>query len=327
MNVREKALEIFENNRGRYISGTEIASMLAVSRNSVWKAVKTLQKEGYDILSVTGLGYQLPEDTDILSVQSISKYLDEYSEVFDIDVRKHVTSTNDVAKELAARGEKEGRVVISEMQTGGKGRLGRRFFSPEKTGIYMSLLLRPRTAVSESLLITTAAAVAVAEAIEAVSGKEAGIKWVNDVFCGGRKVCGILTEASFGIESGGLEYAVLGIGINARRPEKGFPEEIRDIADAVFEDGSTDERSRLISEVLKRFWDYYKMLPDKSFLKEYRNRSILIGKEIQIMTGVKAEKAIALGIDDEFRLICRLPSGESRLLSSGEVSTSIARQQ
>ncbi len=125
-----------------------------------------------------------------------------YEGFFDIDVRKEVTSTNNACKELAAVGAREGSVVISERQTGGKGRLGRKFFSPERTGIYMSIVLRPKITASESLLITTAAAVAVAEAIEVVANRKAGIKWVNDVFLGNKKVCGILTEASFGMESG-----------------------------------------------------------------------------------------------------------------------------
>jgi BirA family biotin operon repressor/biotin-[acetyl-CoA-carboxylase] ligase len=310
MSVKEKALEVLEMNRGRYVSGGEIASELHVSRNSVWKAVKALQKEGYGILTVTGLGYMLPEDTDILSAQGISKYLTGYEGVFDIDVRKEANSTNNACKELAAVGAREGSVVISERQTGGKRRLGRKVFSPE----------RPKITASESLLITTAAAVAVAEAIEVVANRKAGIKWVNDVFLGNKKVCGILTEASFGMESGGLEYAVLGIGINVKKPEGGFPEEIREVADSVFDEVSLDERSRLTAEVLKRFWDLYILLPGKAFLDEYRKRSVLTGKEVGIVSGDKTEKAVVLGIDDDFRLVVRMPDGEERLLSTGEVS-------
>ena len=323
MGVREKVLEFLEVNKGRYVSGAEIAGKLSVSRNSVWKAVKNLEKEGYDIHSVTGSGYMLSKETDILSVQSIKKYLGEDGNVFDLDVKKTVTSTNDALKGLAVSGAREGKVIISEMQTKGKGRLGRSFFSPEKTGIYMSLLLRPKIPASQSLLITAAAAVAVAEALEEVSGRKTGIKWVNDVYSDGKKVCGILAEASFGMESGGLEFAVLGIGINVESPVAGFPEEIKDKAAAVFEDGGADVRSRLISEVLKRFWDYYIRLPEKGFLEAYKKRSILTGKKVEVITGGMAENAVALDIDDECRLIVKMQDGRICPLNSGEVSIRI----
>ena len=326
MSIKDKTLTVLENNKGDFISGAQLASQLSVSRNAVWKAIKALQEEGYHICAVTNKGYSLSYDTDILSSQSISKYLSENSNTFNINVYKTIPSTNSAIKELAINGEKEGNVIISEEQTAGRGRHGRKFYSPPSTGIYMSILLRPRISASEALLITAAAAVAVAEAIDTVSGREAKIKWVNDIYCDNKKVCGILTEAAFGLESGGIEYAVLGIGINVKPPKNGFPEEIKNIATEVFQEEafpSADVRSMLIAEVLERFWSYYEHLEEKSFLKAYKERSLLMGKEILVITNSSSEKAVVLEITDECNLKVRMEDGSVRLLSSGEVSVKI----
>ncbi|WP_300382626.1 biotin--[acetyl-CoA-carboxylase] ligase, partial [Clostridium sp.] len=230
---------------------------------------------------------------------------------------------NSAIKDLAIKGEKEGTVIISEEQTEGRGRFGRKFYSPKGTGIYMSILLRPQISGSESFLITTAAAVAVAEAIEGVSGKEAKIKWVNDIYCEDKKVCGILTEASFDLESGGLEYAVLGIGINVKTPENGFPEEIKYIASEIFDNKAfnlEDVRSKLVAEVLERFWVYYKDIKKKTFLTAYKEKSLLINKEVFIISRSSSKKAMVLDIDDECKLKVRMEDGSIQFLSSGEVS-------
>jgi BirA family transcriptional regulator, biotin operon repressor / biotin---[acetyl-CoA-carboxylase] ligase len=326
MSIKDKTLVVLENNKGNYISGAQLAEQLSVSRNSVWKAIKSLQDDGYNISAVTNKGYCLSLDTDILSSQSISKYLSKDNDIFNINVYKTITSTNSAIKDLAIKGEKEGNVIIAEEQTEGRGRLGRKFYSPNGTGIYMSILLRPQISASESFLITTAAAVAVAESIDAVSGKEAKIKWVNDIYCDNKKVCGILTEASFDLESGGLEYAVLGIGINVKTPEKGFPEEIKDIASEIFNNeifDLKDVRSKLVAKVLEGFWNYYKFIDNKSFLDAYKSRSLLINREILIISRNSSEKAVALEIDDECKLKVRMEDGSIRLLSSGEVSLKI----
>jgi len=320
MNVKTQVLEVLESNRGTFISGTELANKISVSRNAVWKAIKALEEEGYEISAIKNRGYSLSEETDILSEQSIQKYLKEYPDVFDIEVYKVIESTNNKAKALGAEGAAEGKVVLAEEQTGGKGRLGRKFFSPNGSGIYMSILLRPQVEATKALLITTAAAVAVAEAIEAVSDKEAKIKWVNDIFIENKKVCGILTEASLGMENGGVEYAVLGIGINVKEPKGGFPEEIEDIATSVFKEANTDVRSQLVAQILERFWGYYQVLCDKTYMEEYKRRSFLIGKEITVISGEERRLATALEINDECQLKVRMEDGEECILSTGEVS-------
>lgn len=322
MSAKQHVLSVLEQNKGNSVSGARLAGELSISRNAVWKAIKALQSEGYAISAVPNKGYCLSEENDILSVESITPYLADNLKELSLMVHKSVTSTNTLLKELAGEGEKEGKVLIAEEQTGGRGRLGRKFYSPAKTGIYMSILLRPKLTVDDALFITTSAAAAVAEAIESVTGCEASIKWVNDIYCNGKKVCGILTEAGVDFEGGGLEYCIVGIGINVARPLEDFPEELKDIADGIFETRlySSDLRSRLAAEILNRFWGYYKEFHNKNFIKEYRERSFLIGREISVLMGDKQEKATALDIDERARLIVKLTNGEIKALSSGEVS-------
>lgn len=256
-----------------------------------------------------------------ISPESIRKHIFKYQDAFDFDVRKVVTSTNDIAKDLAHRGAKEGTVVISQEQTAGKGRRGKKFYSPSASGVYMSIILRPKYNANQSLLITVASAVAVARTVEKNSGKEAKIKWVNDVFCNDKKVSGILTESSFNAKNGRIDFIVLGIGINIQEPKGGFPSELEDIAISMFQENVfSDVRSKIIAQVLEEFWFFYLNLEEKVFLQEYKDRSILIGRQIKIINQDKAQIATVLEIDDECRLKVKMQSDEIKVLSSGEVS-------
>lgn len=321
MSAKQHVLSVLEANRGQAISGSKLAQELSISRNAVWKAIKGLQDEGYAITAVTNKGYSLSDDNDILSSQSIEPYLGSCKENLRIEVHKTITSTNTVMKELAGQGELEGKVLIAQEQTEGRGRLGRSFYSPP-TGIYMSILLRPKMTIEDSLFVTTTAAVAVTKAIETIAKCEAKIKWVNDIFCNGKKVCGILTEAGIDFESGTLDYAVVGIGINVAYPKEGFPDELKEIATSIFDKNlySANARSQLVAEILNNFWEYYKNSTMKSCLDEYRKRSFLIGQEINVMLGDTTQKAIAIDIDDKARLVVKYPDGEIKTLHSGEVS-------
>ena len=321
MSVKQEILAAFEGSRGQCLSGEELSGRLGVSRNAVWKAVQALREEGYAIEAVPGLGYSLSAATDILSPQSIARFLSAELPLR-LDVRREVDSTNSIAKRCGAAGEAEGLVVIAERQTAGRGRLGRSFHSPAGTGVYLTLLVRPQLTAADSLWLTTAAAVAVAEAIEAVAGREARIKWVNDVYVADRKVCGILTEAAMDLESGALEYAVVGIGINVREPAGGFPEELRSIAGAALppENRDADARSRLVAEVLTRFWGYYRALPEHPFHAEYCRRSWVVGRPVTVFQGSRTWPGRAVGIDEACRLLVERADGTVEALSSGEVS-------
>lgn len=321
MSTKDTILEFLEKNRGFYISGERIAEKLDISRTAVWKAIKKLQKEGYEIKAITNRGYSLDRDSDILSADGIRNHLNDSFRDLRPEVFVTVDSTNNVCRKKANTGEAEGYVAVAGAQTAGRGRRGRQFFSPAGTGIYLSILLRPTAYQgTEVLRLTTMAAVAVCEAIEAVSDKKTSVKWVNDIFIDGRKVCGILSEASFGLEEGLLDCVVLGIGINAYPPKDGFPEEIADKAGSVFEEPAAGNRNRLAAEVLNRFMTYYRNDATDSHFEEYRNRSLVIGRDVEIKKGNKIFKAHVLGLDDDCGLKVRFDNGSEAVLHSGEVS-------
>lgn len=322
MSVKSDVLELFEMNRGTHLSGEDIAKKLDVSRNAVWKAVKSLQTEGYDIEAVNNKGYCLNVSNDVLSAQGIRKYLREpIVGQADIEVYKLVDSTNTRLKVLAGQGEKEWKIIIAEEQTNGKGRLNREFYSPTGSGIYMSLLLKPMFSAEESLFITTMAAVAVTKAIEEVVHIKPSIKWVNDIFYQDKKICGILTEAAMNVEDGHLNYAVLGIGINVKRPQQDFPKQLENIATCLLEpeEKIDDIRCRLAAEVINNIWFYYQNIGNHSFMKEYIEYSFLIGKYITIV-GREQEELLVKGIDENAGLVVQHKDGSIDVLSSGEVS-------
>ena len=323
MSVKDEVLKELENNKGDYISGGQLADNLGVSRNSVWKAIKALEKSGYEINAIPNKGYCLAEKNDILSSYSIKQHLKNPH--LDISVFSSVTSTNTILKKMAEQGAKEGTVIIAEEQTAGRGRTGKQFYSPKGTGIYISILLRPDIPAEESLFLTTSAAVATARAIEDVSDKRALIKWVNDIYLEDKKACGILTEGAFNVETGKLDYAIVGIGINVCIPDGGFPDNIKDIANAIFDKqtDSINKRSVLIANLLDYFMEYYKDFKSKSYVKEYIERSMIIGKTITVIEGSKTSVAKAIDIDKNCRLKVQFENGTTKWLSSGEVSTKI----
>lgn len=267
------------------------------------------------------------KNNDILSVEEIGKNLNkELKKKLNIEIYKRISSTNTVLKEMALNGEKEWKVLIAEEQTNGKGRLNRSFYSPAATGIYMSVLLKPDISAKEALFITTMAAVAVSEAIETVIDKVTEIKWVNDIFCNGKKVCGILTEAAFNNQNTGLDYVVLGIGINLKNPKDSFPEELRDIAAGLIDEGQYEGenlRSKIIAEVLSNIHMYYKNLEKHQFMKKYKEKSMLIGKKVYIKDDIKKEALLVKDIDDSAALVVEHIDGRIEKLSTGEVSVKI----
>lgn len=242
---------------------------------------------------------------------------------FDIRCFDVIDSTNTALKAEGAKGAKEGTVIIADSQTMGRGRLGRRFESPTGTGIYMSILLRPKFNPEEALKITTGAAVAIATAIEDVSGEDTKIKWVNDIYMRERKVCGILAESSLNFETKSFEYCVLGIGINVKAPEGGFPEEIKDIAGAVFEEYiPEDAREKIVAKVLDNFFNFYENMPSDDYIDDYRRRSLLTGREVTYinnLTGLE-ESGIAVDVDKDCHLLVKLTDGSIKAFSTGEVN-------
>ena len=229
-------------------------------------------------------------------------------------------STNDDLKKAARDGAEEFTLIVADRQTKGKGRLGRSFFSPEGTGAYMSLLLKPQCTAGESTLLTCLAAAATADAIEEVTGIKSDIKWVNDIFISGKKVAGILTEGSVSRDTGRPDWAVVGIGINIAPPESGFPDEISSVADSLLQKADTDVRNRLIAATVNRIFYYYKSFSEKTFMQAYRKRLFFIGKKVTLIRNGKETEVIAEGIDSMCRLCVILPDGSREAVFGGEIS-------
>ena len=251
-----------------------------------------------------------------ISKKYIKKELSESG--FKISVKNSVSSTNTLMKERGKKGAGEFSVLIAQRQTKGRGRMGRSFYSPDGSGIYMSILLKPDINTN-SLLITTHTAVCCARVFERMTGKSVGIKWVNDIYMNERKVCGILAESYVGEES----FTVLGIGINVVKPKDGFPDDIKNRAGAVFESSSPYLREKLICELLREFIKMYKEKNNKEYLKEYKERSIITGKEILLLKSETEEKATALYINDDYSLTVEKENGEICTVNSGDVSIKI----
>lgn len=321
MATKDNLLALLTDRAGEYLSGEELAQQLGVSRTAVWKAVNALRKAGFEIDAVQNKGYSLVGSRDVLHEGAVRKYLTQ--PIGQLLVQPTVTSTNALLRELAADRAPEGTVVIAGEQTRGRGRLGRSFYSPADTGLYLSLLLRPEGfSPAQAVRMTTMAAVAVCQAIEAVSGRNAQIKWVNDIFLDGRKVCGILTEGSFDLETGSLNSIILGVGINVYAPADGFPRELEQIAGAVLPEPITDGRSRLAAEFLNRFLELYRR-QDSTYAAEYRRRSLVLGRQVLVITPAEQKTALALDVDEECRLLVKYPDGKTEALSSAEISVKV----
>lgn len=326
LNIKENIISILESNKGLFISGEKLASELNVSRTAIWKAVKSLRNEGYDIHSVSNKGYALSKETDILSSKIIKNNMPKYSDKFNFIIYKTVESTNIIARGMAINGADSGTVILAEEQTNGYGRNGKSFFSPYGTGIYMSIILnlKKEKKLFNSSFITTAAAMAVSKSIEEISNENTQIKWVNDVFINEKKVCGILTEGAFSFEDGKLDYAVIGIGINVNFPKNGFPKELDNIAASINSQNDnnantkSDIRNILVAKILENLYDYY--FNDVNFYEEYKKRSFLIGKKVSININNKEHIVKVLDIDKTFALIIEFHDGKVDRLVSGSIN-------
>lgn len=234
-----------------------------------------------------------------------------------ITVADSVTSTNTVLKEQARNGAPHGSVLIAKGQTAGRGRLGRSFYSPENSGLYMSILIRNNIKPEFSQFITPAAAVAVTRSLKKAGVNNLGIKWVNDIYCNNKKVCGILTEVEFLKNSISPAFFIVGIGINLNT--KDFPEDIKNTAGSVFRTNQFDVNV-LCAEIINNLFLLCENLIPENFIGEYKSQSILNGRDVLLISGEKQTPAHILGIDDSFRLVAKLGDNSILHINTGEVS-------
>lgn len=318
MPTKKDVLSILENERERFVSGQELAETLKISRSAIWKAVKSLEEDGHKILAVTNKGYKLDKNSDIITEEGIRMHLPERLKEIPIIVLKTTDSTNTQAKKLALEKIPSGTIILAEEQTAGRGRLGKSFFSPYGSGLYMSIILRPDNNITDPQMITIAAALAVCRAIERLTDLKPKIKWVNDIYLDGKKICGILTEAVTDFESGSVESIVVGIGVDCTINEDMLPEELCGIVGSL---GASElKRNQLAAEIAEDVIESFGKLGDLGIINEYRKRSMMFGREVSFEREGKRYFADVTSINDMGNLLVRLKTGESLVLNSGEVT-------
>ncbi|MBP5292787.1 MAG: biotin--[acetyl-CoA-carboxylase] ligase [Clostridia bacterium] len=323
--IKSEVLKILTTADGP-VSGEKLSGSLHVSRTAIWDAIRKLRSEGYAIEGTRGYGYIL-SGCDIVSAEGISRFW-KGEKLPSITVLPSCVSTNDILKKAASEGLETGSSVLSREQQGGRGRYGRLFVSPRDKGLYLSVLLRPEKSWSEVPLLTVYVSVCVANVLEKLAGlpeNSISVKWVNDLYLSGKKICGILTEGVMDMESNRLDHAVVGIGINLYPCT--FPKELAAIAtDLETQTGRHVDINELAAEIIRAVMEYTPESAHRS-LENYRQRSFLIGQKVVIHpagdrshAGQKALEALVTGIGDAGELQVRTDDGRNMELRSGEVT-------
>jgi BirA family biotin operon repressor/biotin-[acetyl-CoA-carboxylase] ligase len=314
-------LRHLEANSGKWISGADLAEQVNVSRNTIWRIIKKLQDTGYAIESVTGRGYQLKNDQDLLSEYGIILNLNNPSN-YQIEILGTVDSTNNILKEKARAGYPAGTLIVANAQESGRGRRGRDFFSPPGTGVYFSLLIRPDHNFNPGQKSPALAAVALSSAIDKILDKTSGIKWVNDIYLDQKKVAGILSEAELDFETASIAYLVIGVGVNVYQPQTDFPSELKHTASALLP--STQPKAGLRNKLIAEFLNQWEILakPEQSMqaLEIFRSKSILTGKTVNIWHNHNKIVTKVLDVNQEFELVVELKDGSIQTINHGEAT-------
>ncbi len=318
--LKQQVLGLLTGAGEQFLSGEAMSRTLGVSRTAVWKAVQSLEEEGFTVQRRTNRGYRLAGLGETLSESAVRARLAP-GDSRRLLVLEETDSTNTRLKALALEGAPHGTAVLALRQTGGRGRRGRAFFSPPG-GLYLSVLLRPEAEVRELMALTALTAVAVRRAVREETGLEAEIKWTNDLVAGNRKLCGIGTELSLEGETGRVQFAVVGIGINAATRE--FPPELRETATSLWlETGSAPALADLAAAVLRqmdRVWPDALGPERQDWLREYQAHCLTLGKDVLLVRGRERRRGHALGLTEDAALRVRFEDGSEGVVDSGEVS-------
>lgn len=319
--IRRKLLEAFSEAQGGYVSGQKISDLLGCSRTAVWKHIEELRKEGYELEAVRKKGYRIVGKPNKITSNEIRLGLETEKLGQEIYYYDSVTSTQSIAQELASKGVPEGTIIVADEQTGGRGRMARTWYSPKETGIWMSLILRPKISIQRTPQLTLIAAVAIVQAIEEVTGLSPHIKWPNDILINGKKVVGILTELQ--AEADQVHSVIIGMGINVNQNVDHFPEHLLSIATSLaIEKGQSITRAELIQKILLRFEGlYFQYLkhgfkPIKLLWESY---AISLNKFITARTLSGAIKGKAIGINDEGVLLIETDEGKIEHIYSADI--------
>ncbi len=317
---KDKILNILRSSRSAFISGEDLARKIGISRTMVWKHIRSLERDGFGIDAVPSQGYRIVFEPDILRQHEIKTRLKTRVIGKEIHIFSEISSTNTRAMEMALAKAQEGTVVIAEMQTGGKGRLGRKWISP-KGNLYLSVILRPKIPLHKAPLITLMGAVVVASAIRKVCQVHAVIKWPNDLLISGKKVCGLLTEMS--AEQDRIRHIVLGIGVDVNMDLEVMPADIRkSVTSLKSETRQKINRTVLLREILRDLDHWYRVIlhdPDE-VLKEWKKLNVTIGSWIAVSGAGEVLEGLAQGLDTEGRLLVKCDDGTIRTVAAGDVT-------
>jgi BirA family biotin operon repressor/biotin-[acetyl-CoA-carboxylase] ligase len=305
------------------VSGAELAEQLGVSRAAIWARIEELRHLGYDIEAGPHFGYRLIGSPDVLHADDLFARLGKTKVIGrDIQVFEQTTSTNDVIEKLARDGVKEGVVVFAESQTKGRGRLGRKWVSPARKGLWFSVLLRPDLRPQETTQLTVAAATALRRAIHDETGLSPEIKWPNDILIRGKKVAGILTELSAEVDR--VKHIILGIGVDVNLVAGEFPPELRKTATSLkIETGETITRAELAVAILRELDHDYARVCRGCFAEvadEWEENCTTIGKDATVQIGDRRIRGCAESLGDDGALLLRTEHGRLETITGGDVT-------
>jgi BirA family transcriptional regulator, biotin operon repressor / biotin---[acetyl-CoA-carboxylase] ligase len=321
-----KILSALRANPGG-VSGAELAEQLGISRAAVWSRIEELRKVGFDIEAGPHSGYRIVGEPDALLADDLLARLAGTlapPRVIGRDIRvfEETTSTNDVIEKLARDGVKEGVVVFAESQTKGRGRLGRKWISPERKGLWFSVLLRPDLRPQETTQLTVASATALRRAIQSETGLKPEIKWPNDLLIGGRKVAGILTELSAELDR--VKHVILGIGVDVNLSAAELPTELKKTATSLkIESGRTISRAALAAAALRELDANYARICAGKFTEvadEWEQNCTTIGKDVTVQIGDRKIRGRAESLDDAGALLLRTEHGRLEAITGGDVT-------
>jgi BirA family transcriptional regulator, biotin operon repressor / biotin---[acetyl-CoA-carboxylase] ligase len=317
--MKDKILRIFKEAGDQFVSGEQLSKELNCSRTAVWKHIEELRKEGYVFEAARRSGYRLSSAPDMPFPEEIKNGLRTCFIGRNVFYSPAVRSTQAEAHRIAGEGAEDGTLVIADLQEGGKGRLGRVWHSPSGTGIWMSLLLRPKLELHQCPQLTLVAAVAVVEAIRKYTGLQVAIKWPNDILLDGKKICGILTELN--AEATVVNYIIIGIGINVNTPS--FPAELQSVATSLRIEGGQDfSRVQLVQRILERFESLYVAYLEEGFasLKErWESFATSVGQRIIARQIHGTVEGLALGIDQDGSLLIQKEDGGIEKVYSADI--------
>lgn len=317
--TKDNILKLLEENKDIALSGEEIGASLNISRNSVWKAINKLKEEGFLIESIKNKGYMLKSESQALSLNEIKDNIKNEIISKNIILHKELSSTNSTLKDMAKDSLEDFTVVIADSQTQGRGRLGRNFYSPKSSGIYLSLYLKYPSLKYDVSMLTICAAVALKEAVEKDVDGKLGIKWVNDLYLNNKKIAGILTECEMELETRSFKHAIVGIGLNVLT--ESFPDDLKDIASSIYlEEKKKINRNILISKLLDSLYLNLELLhKDSNKIVEKYNKTLLFMDEVVKVRSFNREfLAKVLRINEKGNLIV-LEDNKELTISSGEI--------